>query len=554
MIVIGRGRAPGPGRPDRRGRRGRPRTPRRTAPRPTRARLVGLSFSLVPGEAFYVPRRARLPRGPGPGPEGQAPWRSSGPSWRTPKVRKTGQNIKYDLIVLEREGVRPDRPGPGHHGPVLPPGAQLGAAQPRTSWPSTICGEAKTPYEEVAGKGKNEPDHGQGRRRAGRPLRLPGRRARPGARPSVLWDQVRRGSSTGLYEDVERPLVGLLARMEIVGVRVDPDGPQGHVARARRASSAAWRRRSTPWPGGLQHQLAAASWPTSSSTSSGCAPARRDQGHQGLLHRRSTCSRSMAEHPSLTGLVLEYRQMAKLKSTYADALPDAGRPGRPAASTPPTTRPWPPPGGCPARASPTSRTSRSGSRLGRAHPPGLHPGRRAAPPVPPTTPRSSCASWPTSRRIATLIETFLRGTATSTRRRPGWSSAMPRPAGRPGGGPRSSTSASSTGRRPSRLARELGILGRRGPEVHRPLLRRAAAASASTSTGSSTRPASAAIRRRSSAGGGRSPSCGPRTGNLQQAGRRIALNNPIQGSAADIIKIAMVRVDAELARRKLGRG
>jgi DNA polymerase-1 len=39
---------------------------------------------------------------------------------------------------------------------------------------------------------------------------------------------------------------------------------------------------------------------------------------------------------------------------------------------------------------------------------------------------------------------------------------------------------------------------------------------------------------------------------LQQAGRRIALNNPIQGSAADLIKVAMLRVDRALASRKFG--
>jgi DNA polymerase-1 len=38
---------------------------------------------------------------------------------------------------------------------------------------------------------------------------------------------------------------------------------------------------------------------------------------------------------------------------------------------------------------------------------------------------------------------------------------------------------------------------------------------------------------------------------LQQAGRRIALNNPIQGSAADIIKVAMLRAAGEIERRKL---
>jgi DNA polymerase-1 len=38
---------------------------------------------------------------------------------------------------------------------------------------------------------------------------------------------------------------------------------------------------------------------------------------------------------------------------------------------------------------------------------------------------------------------------------------------------------------------------------------------------------------------------------LQQAGRRIALNNPIQGSAADIIKVAMLRAAAAIEARKL---
>ncbi|MEE8410196.1 MAG: DNA polymerase [Myxococcota bacterium] len=39
--------------------------------------------------------------------------------------------------------------------------------------------------------------------------------------------------------------------------------------------------------------------------------------------------------------------------------------------------------------------------------------------------------------------------------------------------------------------------------------------------------------------------------NVRQAAERIAMNTPIQGSAADLIKMAMLRIDAELRRRRI---
>ena len=71
---------------------------------PTRARLVGMSFALEPGEAFYLPLRHDYLGAPAQIPIAAA-LSLLRPVLEAPKIRKIGQNIKYDLIVLKREGI-----------------------------------------------------------------------------------------------------------------------------------------------------------------------------------------------------------------------------------------------------------------------------------------------------------------------------------------------------------------------------------------------------------------------------------------------------------------
>ena len=286
------------------------------SPAPTRARLVGMSFCLVPGEAYYVPVGHDYLGVPAQIPKKRA-LEILKPALEDAKVRKTGQNVKYDLIVLEREGVRLaglDRdtmvlsyllePNWGRHGLE-----KLALHYLR---------EAKTPYEEVAGKGKN-----------GLTMdKVAVERAAPYACQDaalalelgrLLWDKVRERKLDRLYEEIERPLVGLLARMEILGVRVDP---------------AVLKAMSKELEGELKrlekeiHALAGGAFNINSPRQLaevlfhklGLAPARRTRITKGYSTSVDVLEDMAGLHPMI-GFVLEYRQMAKLKSTYADALP-----------------------------------------------------------------------------------------------------------------------------------------------------------------------------------------------------------------------------------------
>ena len=286
------------------------------SPAPTRARLVGMSFSLVLGEAFYVPVGHDYLGAPAQIPKKRA-LEILRPVLEDAKVRKTGQNVKYDLIVLEREGVRLaglDRdtmvlsyllePNWGRHGLE-----KLALHYLR---------ETKTPYEEIAGKGKN-----------GLTMdKVAVERAAPYACQDaalalelgrVLWDKVRERKLDRLYDEIERPLVGLLARMEVLGVRVDPavlkamskelDGELKRLEKEIHALAGGAFNINSPrqLADVLFHKL-------------GLAPARRTRITKGFSTSVDVLE-DMAELHPMVGFVLEYRQMAKLKSTYADALP-----------------------------------------------------------------------------------------------------------------------------------------------------------------------------------------------------------------------------------------
>lgn len=71
---------------------------------PTQARLVGLSFSIKPNRAYYLPLRHDYPEAPSQISKKRA-FHLLDEILSTSKIKKYGQNIKYDYIVLKKEGI-----------------------------------------------------------------------------------------------------------------------------------------------------------------------------------------------------------------------------------------------------------------------------------------------------------------------------------------------------------------------------------------------------------------------------------------------------------------
>ena len=146
-------------------------------------------------------------------------------------------------------------------------------------------------------------------------------------------------------------------------------------------------------------------------------------------------------------------------------------------------------------------------------------------------------------------------TPTSTARPPRASSTRTRPTSRSASArwPRWSTSGSPTGMSDFGLSARAEHPARRGAGVHQHVLRDLLGDQLLHARDQGAGPAPGLRRRRSSGGSAQIPELAARNPTLRAAGERMAINMPIQGTAADIMKIAMIRLDERLRRERLPR-
>ncbi len=291
-----------------------------------RANIVGFALATGPGRACYIPV-AHIGPDSGGQLDRQQVLTCLQPLLQQASRRVVGQHFKFDLNVLARAGVAVD--GPAHdtmlESYVLDP---TGSRHDMDTLAKRHLGEQTLHYEDVAGKGKQQIAFDQ----------VPVQRATEYAAEDAditlrlhhtLWPKLEPlPGQCKVYRDIELPLIPVLANMERTGVRIDCDRlrqqsrelGEGMQDLEQQCHALAGQPFNLGSPKQLQQILFEdMGLPVKRKTPKG-QPSTAEDVLEALA----------AEGHELPALILRYRSLSKLKSTYTDKLPtlvnpDTGR-------------------------------------------------------------------------------------------------------------------------------------------------------------------------------------------------------------------------------------
>ncbi len=329
-----RGRRHGGGRA-----RGRPRARARraifaldtetSALEPMRADLVGLSLAVAPGTAWYLPfghrqggdmlETAAVRNLPPIGDGALAPLREL---LADPAVAKTGHNIKYDWLVLRRAGVK--LRGVAFDSMIasfmIDPGKRSHALDTLTQ---EHFGVTMRTFQELVGRGRMEKPFAEVPVREAADYCCADSDYALRLREAFL-PTLRDHGLEPLFRDVEMPLVGVLVGMEWEGIAIDRDLFE-RLTREFRAELA-----------GIEKAVYAAAGTDFNLNSN---PQLRvvlfeklqlpilKKGKTGPSTDADVLEELAAMGHDVPRLLLEYREVAKLLSTYLETLPAEVHPG-----------------------------------------------------------------------------------------------------------------------------------------------------------------------------------------------------------------------------------
>ncbi|MBL0712345.1 MAG: DNA polymerase I [Desulfosarcina sp.] len=296
-----------------------------TSRHPMRAELVGVSVAYEANSAYYIPCAHRYLGAP-PQLARQTVLERLRPLLEDPAIGKIGQNIKYDAIVLDRHGIHLQ----GIVYDTMIASYLLNPSKRSHSLDQIaldFLGHKNTTFQDVAGKGRQSVTFDMVTLDKAVPYSCEDADITLMA-CQALTPKIEAIGLKDLFEKVELPLIPVLMRMEMTGVLLD-------TGRLRKLSLSFHKQLGT-----LEasiHALAGETFNIKSSQQLGQIlfeklgfPVQKKTKKRTGYSTDVEVLTKLAEMHELPALVLRHRALAKLKSTYVDALmelihPETGR-------------------------------------------------------------------------------------------------------------------------------------------------------------------------------------------------------------------------------------
>ncbi|MBH2707760.1 DNA polymerase I [Serratia marcescens] len=280
------------------------------------ANLIGLSFAIAPGEAAYLPVAHDYLDAP-PQLDRAYVLEALKPLLEDDIALKVGQNLKFDMSLLARYGI--EMRGIAYdtmlESYVLD---SVGGRHDMDSLADRYLGHKTITFEEIAGKGKNQLTFNQ----------IALEQAAPYAAEDAdvtlqlhlaMWPQLKQSAELlTVFNEIEMPLLPVLSHIERTGVLIDPAILSAHsqelAKRLAELEAQAHELAEEPFNLASTKQLQAILYekqklPVLKKTPGG-APSTNEE----------VLAELALDYP-LPKVILEYRGLAKLKTTYTDKLP-----------------------------------------------------------------------------------------------------------------------------------------------------------------------------------------------------------------------------------------
>ena len=284
------------------------------------ANLVGISFALENGEAAYLPLQLDYLGAPKTL-EKTTALSLLKPVLENPAIQKVGQNFKYDLTIFARNGI--DVQGVAFDTMLESYVLNSTGRHNMDDLAKRYLGHQTISFEEIAGKGKNQLTFNQ------IPLEQAAEYAAEDADVTmklqqVLWEKLSKEPTLEkLFKEMELPLLGVLSRMERRGVLIDSDAlflQSNEIAnRLSELEEQAYVLAGQPFNLASTKQLQEILFdklglPVIQKTPKG-APSTNEEVLEELAFSHE-----------LPKVLVEHRGLSKLKSTYTDKLPQMVNP------------------------------------------------------------------------------------------------------------------------------------------------------------------------------------------------------------------------------------